>query len=149
MDFSFSNLKHLILSHLTLILTVFIGICVSTLSFIFTKNIQLDIYFSDALPTHFFQIFIHNLTFLIIFSIPFIGHVYYMYSFLIIFVAIGMHVNHLGLFNTLGKLWHLPIEVYAFSLIIDSSFKPIKKRIKPILTATLCLLISAIIEFYI
>ena len=146
MDFSFSNLKHLILSHLTLILTVFIGICVSTLSFIFTKNIQLDIYFSDALPTHFFQIFIHNLTFLIIFSIPFIGHVY---SFLIIFVAIGMHVNHLGLYNTLLKLWHLPIEVYAFSLMIDSSFKPIKKRIKPILTATLCLLISAIIEFYI
>lgn len=149
MDFNFPNFKCFIFSHLTLILTIFIGACVSTLSFIFTKNIPLDIYFSDSLPTHFFQIFIHNLTFLIIYSIPFVGHIYYLYAFLVIFVAIGMHVNHLGLYNTLLKLWHLPIEIYAFSLMIDSSFKPIKKRIKPSLTATLCLLISAIIEFYI
>lgn len=149
MDIRISNIKPHILRHLIFVLTLFLGLCISIISYVFSRSIKLDMYFSDPLPTHFIQILKHNLSFLIIFSIPALGHVYYTYVFLVIFVAIGMHVNHLGLLHTISKLYHLPLEVYAFSITLGSSFNSLSKRVKPLLKAMVCLLVGAIIEFYI
>lgn len=153
--FIFSPHKHLI--HISMkklfllfITTLLMGLLISLVSSFLTKNLDLKHYFSDPPPSSWALIFTHNLKFLLYFRIPILGFLYFVYSFFIIFIAIGMAFNHYGIFNTLQKMTHLPIEMLALCIPITLSFNlSLKKEVQYTLLAILLLFIASLLEFYI
>ena len=137
-----SHLKH----HFYFYLTLIIGFMVSIITYLLTNNRDLTNFFTDPLPQSFYLLFLHNLSFFIIFSIPVLGHLYYLYVFIIIFISIGLSFSYRGILYTLLNLYHMPFEIMAFSIILKNSTKKLKER--PFLLATCLLLFSALLEFY-
>lgn len=146
MDFRFSSLKHHFLHHLVFYLTLSLGLLITCITQQLTTNLNLSNFFDAPLPCDVYAIFFHNLKFIVVYSIPFVGHLYYVYSFLIIFTTIGLSYNHLGFLETWIHLFHLPIEVFAFALVLQHNTKP---KIKLILISILLLALAAWIEFLI
>ncbi len=127
-----------------LTLTVLIiGFSISALTY------SLDISFSfitEPTPTSFFEIFFHNSIFIAIYAIPVFGFVYFVYSFTVIFIAIGLLFLNKGILYTLIHLIHLPFELFAFALVISMGINYERKNF---FIAIAVLFISAFIEFYI
>ncbi len=146
MDFRFSSLKHHFLHHLVFYLTLSLGLLITCITQQLTTNLNLSNFFDAPLPSDVYAIFFHNLKFIVVYSIPFVGHLYYVYSFLIIFITIGLSYNHLGFLETWIHLFHLPIEVFAFALVLQHNTKP---KIILILISILLLALAAWIEFLI
>lgn len=62
------------------------------------------------------SIYLNNIKFLFIYSIPFIGPILYCLGFIYIYVLIGSSISVQGIIYTLSKLVHLPFEVFALSM---------------------------------
>lgn len=120
-----------------------IGFSISALTY------SLDISFSlitEPTPTSFFEIFFHNSLFIVIYAIPVLGFVYFVYSFIVIFIAIGLLFLNKGIIYTLLHLIHLPFELFAFALIISMGINYKKENF---LIAVVTLFVAALIEFYV
>ena len=108
-------------------------------------------FLNDPLPKHALNIFYHNLSFVVLYSIPILGALSFLYSFSIIFAAIGLSFHWNGVAFTLNKLVHLPIELFALALMVVTSFQFRLKFKDRLVFATLAaglLFISALIEFH-
>ena len=87
-----------------------------------------------------------NSIFIAIYAIPVFGFVYFVYSFTVIFIAIGLLFLNKGILYTLIHLIHLPFELFAFALVISMGINYERKNF---FIAIAVLFISAFIEFYI
>lgn len=135
--------KHLNHALILTLLVLILGFSITMV--VFSLDLK-HVLVTEPTPTFFLEIFFHNLLFIVIYSIPVLGFVYFMYSFTTIFIAIGLLFTHIGVVTTLARLWHLPLELFSFALVL--TMKP-KTRIKPILIAVLMLFVASILEFYI
>lgn len=134
-----------VLKHTTLLscITLLIGFSISFLVYSLELSPNL---IKEPVPEHFIHIFLHNAVFIIIYAIPVLGFTYFIYSFSTIFIAIGLVFSRDGILSTLLHLIHLPIELFAFSLIITMGLK-IKPKL--ILWVINLLFVAALIEFYV
>lgn len=127
-----------------LTLTVLIiGFSISALTY------SLDISFlliTEPTPTSFFEIFFHNSIFIAIYAIPVFGFVYFVYSFTVIFIAIGLLFSNKGILYTLLHLIHLPFELFSFALIVSMGINYERKNF---LIALSTLFFASLIEFYV
>ena len=131
-------------------LTIFIlclGFIVSLITSNIVSSLSIENFFTDVTPTNLFEIFRHNFFFLFLYSIPCVGVVYFIYSFTLIFISIGLSFHWTGILNTSLKLLHLPLELFAFSTMVVFSFTPLYKRALPFAVSTIILFIAAFIEF--
>lgn len=107
---------------------------------------NLDQYFTDPIPHSALSIFRHNLKFVVLYQIPFLGFILYLYSLVVISVALGFYTV---IYNT-PLLYHLPLEMFALTLCLSLSFSlSFSKRLQGFALATLCLLLASILEFYV
>lgn len=117
------------------------------------------IFSADALPKSYLHIFINNLLIYIIFLVPIVGKIYYLYSMIFVHAFIVQTIVNFGVSFTMSRLVHYPIEILAFSLALVSSkylFVTKKNAVKQtmskksivllIVLGILLLFISAIIE---
>ncbi|MFZ7119566.1 MAG: hypothetical protein ACOWWH_01270 [Eubacteriaceae bacterium] len=123
---------------------IFISLIFS-MKFILIESISFSIFTEDPGIT-WKTIFFHNIIFIIIYGIPYIGGIYYhitisFYSA----ILFGMYYLENGL--VLSKFVHVPFELLAFAIPVAISFRLIKKNFSrwSIIYAIL-IFISAIIE---
>lgn len=131
--------------------TLLLGLVISYLSYLVTRSNNLTDYFQGTLPNSAFHILKHNIVFLVYFRIPIFGILYYVYSFVMTFIFIGLSISHQGFLFTMMRLKHLPLELLALSIPVTMSFSRklnLKKELFYSLVATCLLIVAAIIEFH-
>lgn len=107
---------------------------------------NLEQYFTDPIPLSALAIFSHNLKFVILYQIPLLGFVLYLYSLVIVSVALGFYT---ALFNV-PLLYHFPLELFALTLCLSLSLSPsVSKRLQGSVLAILLLFVASILEFYV
>ena len=86
------------------------------------------IFSADALPKSYLQIFINNLLVYIIFLVPIVGKIYYLYSMIFVHAFIVQTIVNFGVSFTMSRLVHYPIEILAFSLALVSKYVFVTKK---------------------
>lgn len=147
------NLKSLFLNAFYLMLiTVLCGMFM--IGVILVLDIKIDaLYSNQTIAPTFKEIYFHNVVFSMSLLLPVIGILKYIFSMLYSFIVIGLSINQSGLLFVVKKLYHLPIELYAFCLILDIVWRIFQKDkvklacfFKVIITSVLLLGFAAYVE---
>lgn len=141
-------------------LSVTIGMLIMMV-FIIGAVVFLNISVLDAadfgtVPYTFLRIFFHNSKFLIFYLVPYVGLVHFVLSFLFIAIIVGFTIISQGFIFTVFRLIHLPLELFAFSLVIVlAHYRKVyrisfakRSYLAFVLFSVVCLLLAAVIESF-
>lgn len=132
------------------LVVLLIGLMISFVTYFLVLNKNLSEHFTQDIPQSWTLIFKHNLKIYLLFCIPLIAIVHYIYAFFIVFVSIGLAFSHMGIFQSLVQLKHLPLELYALTIpiVMMHQKKPWRTKGKNLCLGTLILLFASWLEFY-
>lgn len=125
--------------------TLLIMICmIIAFSYILiTSNISSEVDI-NSLPKSALEVFYHNFPFPFLFSIPYAGFLYAVFSLFTSSIIIAVSLVDYGITYTALKLLHMPLEVFCLVGLIH--VKHMKQYIVHSIICTLLLLLSAYIE---
>lgn len=129
-------------------LNLIIGIVIVIISIGFLRSEGFTLGFDGTIPSSFHTILINNTLCAAMYAIPFIGVIFYVFSFFYTYIVIGASISQSNLFQTLSLLVHMPLEMLGLTLPLYTftKSKPLLTRSKTMSLSLILILVASIIE---